>query len=90
MITLCTLATLSTLTSAEPLPLWAGELAPGDQPGTFGPEDHSFPYPDDMHITNVTVPTLTPFLIKDSTAATSAVVVAPGGGYTVNERASNR
>eukprot|EP00658_Telonema_sp_P-2_P020899 TRINITY_DN18295_c0_g1_i1.p1 TRINITY_DN18295_c0_g1~~TRINITY_DN18295_c0_g1_i1.p1 ORF type:complete len:291 (-),score=54.38 TRINITY_DN18295_c0_g1_i1:279-1151(-) len=55
--------------------------APDERQGTIGPESHN-PGPggdaDEMY-TNVTVPTLTPFLVPN---ATSAVIVAPGGGYT--------
>lgn len=65
------------------VPIWPSDPAPGDRPSTFGPEDHSFPFPDDMHITNVTRPVLTPYLLDGKVNATSAVVVAPGGGYSI-------
>ena len=72
-----------------PWPLWThGKEPPGERPGTFGPENASFPFPDDEHLTNVTRPTLTPFLlppltIAEAQRARSVVVVAPGGGYSI-------
>ena len=66
------------------LRLWPG-LAPGDRSGTVGPEveyclTSGVPVPEckDLGFTNVTVPTITPFLVP---GADSAVVVAPGGAY---------
>lgn len=77
------MATISNVAAAmvDPIPIWPTGLAPGDKPDVFGPEDHSFPFLDDEHITNVTLPTLTPFW--STTPADAAVVVAPGGGYSI-------
>jgi acetyl esterase/lipase len=66
--------------------LWPG-LAPGEHPGAIGPEyamcftaDTPVSKCKDLGVGNVTVPTLTPYLVPH---ADSAVVVAPGGGYSV-------
>ena len=66
--------------------LWPG-LAPGEHPGAIGPE-YAMCFTDktpvskckDLGVGNVTVPTITPYLVP---GADSAVVVAPGGGYSV-------
>lgn len=70
--------------ATDVVPLWSKGQVPGERPGTFGPEAPSFPFPDDEHITNVTWPTLTPFLLPaPSSGRRSVVVVAPGGGYHI-------
>ena len=55
--------------------LWPGE-APGEHAGAIGPEGYERP---DI-LTNVTIPTITPYLVAN---ADSAVVIAPGGAYQV-------
>eukprot|EP00908_Phaeocystis_cordata_P008142 Transcript_18810.p1 GENE.Transcript_18810~~Transcript_18810.p1 ORF type:complete len:343 (-),score=59.27 Transcript_18810:526-1554(-) len=78
-------------TTSAPWPLWPKDAVPDERPGFFGPEAPSFPYPDDEHLTNVTWPTLTPYLVENQPllvegqqpALRSAVVVAPGGGYRI-------
>ena len=55
--------------------MWPGD-APGERPNTIGPEGYTRP---DI-LTNVTVPTITPYLVSGSD---SAVVIAPGGAYHV-------
>ena len=78
-------------TTSAPWPLWPKDAVPDERPGFFGPEAPSFPYPDDEHLTNVTWPTLTPYLVEiqpllvegQQPALRSAVVVAPGGGYRI-------
>ena len=72
--------------------LWPGP-APGERPGAVGPE-YAMCFTDrtpvseckDLGVGNVTVPTMTPYLVMH---ADSAVIIAPGGGYnviaTVNE-----
>jgi len=66
--------------------IWDGE-APGEHTGAIGPEFEACLTADvpiskcvDKKISNVSVPTLTPYLVPN---ATSAVVIAPGGGYTM-------
>jgi acetyl esterase/lipase len=70
--------------SSSAMRLWPG-TAPGDRPGTIGEETEwcltgGVPLPKciDVAIGNVTVPTLTPFIVE---GADSALVVAPGGAY---------
>ena len=67
------------------VPLWPG-AAPDERPGAFGPESSKcltagvpLDKCKDIMLTNVTVPTLAPYLVP---GATSAVVIAPGGGYS--------
>ena len=55
--------------------VWPG-TAPGERPGTIGPEGYRSP----GILTNVTTPTLTAYLVR---GAASAVIVAPGGSYSV-------
>jgi acetyl esterase/lipase len=69
---------------ADARPLWPGD-APGDRPGTIGPEGETcltkmVPIKDckDRMVTNVTSPTITPYLVS---GADAAMVIAPGGGY---------
>ncbi len=59
---------------AEEIPLWPGE-APLEN-GLTGPEE-----PTPAGFRNVSVATLTPFLVPESKAPVAAVVVIPGGGY---------
>ena len=66
-----------------PLELWpAGSPPPGENGFVCGPErlvvTHG-EYADSARYYNVTVPTLTPFLVTNGSGA--AVVIAPGGGY---------
>eukprot|EP00750_Incisomonas_marina_P011515 INCI16384.3.p1 GENE.INCI16384.3~~INCI16384.3.p1 ORF type:complete len:270 (-),score=34.18 INCI16384.3:84-893(-) len=68
------------------IPLWPG-VAPGDHPGEFGPQveqcltaNTSVADCKDLSVYNVTVPTLTPFLVPN---ASSGVIVAPGGAYSI-------
>ena len=71
-----------------PLPLWPNENdIPGERPGTIGNETIACNPPDvpihncnDRSVHNVAIPTLLPFLISSSDAA---VIVAPGGGYSM-------
>ena len=72
----------------DAIPLWSTSgPAPGDTPGEIGPEYDTCLAPNvpvskcnDLSIHNVTVPTLTPYLVAN---ATSAVVIAPGGAYSI-------
>eukprot|EP01013_Petalomonas_cantuscygni_P044212 TRINITY_DN8816_c0_g1_i1.p1 TRINITY_DN8816_c0_g1~~TRINITY_DN8816_c0_g1_i1.p1 ORF type:complete len:357 (-),score=36.01 TRINITY_DN8816_c0_g1_i1:281-1351(-) len=65
----------------DEFPLWP-DVAPGEPgPDWPGPEVHKPAGSSDPdHIWNVSVPTLTPFIVKNSTSG-AAVVIAPGGGY---------
>ena len=78
-------AMLAALDSSSVMPLWSHGAVPSEHPGAIGPENHSFPYPDDEHIANVSWPTLTPFLLDPppNGGRRSVVVVAPGGGYSI-------
>lgn len=70
------------------IPLWPAGHVPNETAGFPGPESrkgndgegcgvqHNTPCD---HVYNVSVPTLTPFLVTNGTGA--AVVIAPGGGY---------
>jgi acetyl esterase/lipase len=62
-------------TNSTPIRLWPGD-APGERPNTIGPEA----YTRQDILTNVTVPTITPYLVDGSDAA---MIIAPGGGYKV-------
>ena len=73
------------IVSEAAIPVWPAGLVPGERPGTVGAEFETCLTPNvslskciDLMVRNVTAPTLTPFLVKD---ATSAMIVAPGGGY---------
>mmetsp|Transcript_50985 Transcript_50985/g.161212 ORF Transcript_50985/g.161212 Transcript_50985/m.161212 type:complete len:317 (+) Transcript_50985:1-951(+) len=77
------LATVA-FTDHAPIPLWPG-VPPGERTGATGHETEGCETPGvpvsrcvDRSISNVTVPTLTPYLVA---GATSAVVIAPGGAY---------
>merc|ERR1711871_1693485 len=72
--------------SATSIPLWPITV-PGEHPGAVGDEyrtclTHGVPVSDckDLSVHNVTVPTITPYVVPNSNAA---VVVAPGGGYGI-------
>ena len=74
---------LPTLANGTATPLWPADGVPGERRShPFGPEKHSWPFPDDEHITDVSAPTLTPMIATFNPSAT-AVVVAPGGGYSI-------
>lgn len=64
---------------AGEIALWPEGSIPDERAGAIGPETHLQRDGAD-EIYNVTVPTLTPYLIAEPRGA---VVVAPGGGYTV-------
>jgi acetyl esterase/lipase len=72
--------------SGPPLALWPDERKiPGERPGVIGKESvtcipENAPLQDCKYrmVTNVTVPTMIPFLLPASDAA---MIVAPGGGY---------
>lgn len=74
---------MNTGTTPSPIPLWPS-TAPGERPGTFGPEhvscDDNTPIHNctDRYVRNVTVPTLIPFIVPHSD---SAILICPGGGY---------
>ena len=58
-------------------------VGPNDPPvGTYGPETMITGSDDIERIHNVTVPTITPFLVSNSSSH-SAVIIAPGGGYSI-------
>lgn len=57
--------------------IWPG-TAPGERPGTVGPE--TWRDESGCILTNVTVPTLTPYIVD---GADSAMIIAPGGAYEV-------
>ena len=73
--------------TSPPFPVWpSGSAIPGEHPGAFGNETShcltaGVPIDkcEDLMVTDVTVPTLTPFVVPN---ATSAMIVAPGGGYS--------
>ena len=78
----------SALAAAQPSPvaLWPASFAPGALPGdngfVAGPEalvTTVGPYASSRRYYNVSIPTLTPFLVSNGTGA--CVVVGPGGGY---------
>ena len=91
-------ATARGFAPADPVPLWPGPTAPNETAGAFGPEVRrqdgaqtgcgaARTAPCDL-VTNVTEPTLTPFLVSRNNSGgndggVSAVVVAPGGGYHI-------
>jgi len=58
----------------NPLPLWAER--PPLESGLTGAEE-----PTPAGVKNVSVPTLTPYLVPDAVKPVAAVVVVPGGGY---------
>ena len=68
----------------EEIALWPDDQVPGERAGVIGPEVYSclsggpVSKCQDIATTNVTVPTLTPFLVPGSD---SAMLVAPGGAY---------
>ena len=69
-------------TELSPLNLWPS-IPPGENGFVCGPEalvKSIYPYATDRRYYNVSVPTLTPYLVTNGTGA--AVVVAPGGGYS--------
>ena len=68
------------------MPIWPG-MAPGERSGAIGDEFDTcltkgvnLSQCVDISVHNVTTPTLTPYLVA---GADSAVVVAPGGGYSI-------
>lgn len=81
------LTLLACAAATDPWPLWPKGAVPGEHAGAIGPEAPSFPLPDDEHITNVTWPTLTPYLlpapVEGDSKGRGVVVVAPGGGYSI-------
>mmetsp|Transcript_35740 Transcript_35740/g.83014 ORF Transcript_35740/g.83014 Transcript_35740/m.83014 type:complete len:178 (+) Transcript_35740:710-1243(+) len=75
---------LGLASSEQPFEIWPKHQIPDERPGVFGPET-AVPGPGgdlDLMIHNVTVPTLTPFELN-SASPTPAVIVAPGGGYSI-------
>mgnify|MGYP005847094173 CR=1 FL=1 len=73
------------LLSAEPvtLPLWDGPV-PGEDQQKIGPEKTIVRKNDDLlRLTNVTKPTLTHYPAPADKATGAAVIVAPGGGYSI-------
>jgi acetyl esterase/lipase len=78
--------------SGPPLPLWPDKTKiPGERPGRIGketvicrnsnndkPATTTNKCPTNRRVTNVTIPTLIPFLVPSSD---SVMIVAPGGGY---------
>lgn len=70
--------------SARAFDLFPAGAVPGERANTtyheaFTPGTPGAGGDADMHYTNVSVPTLTPFLVNSN----SAVIVAPGGGYSL-------
>ena len=68
--------------AAEPIPLWPG-IAPGEK-GDIGAETDQPQKPDGVtRLTNVTKPTITIFPAPADKATGTAVIVCPGGGYSI-------
>jgi len=68
--------------AAEPIPLWPG-IAPGEK-GDIGAETDQPQKPDGVtRLTNVTKPTITIFPAPADQATGTAVIVCPGGGYSI-------
>jgi acetyl esterase/lipase len=67
----------------EPIPLWPGQ-APGEK-GDIGEEKDQPGKPDDntIRLTNVTKPTITVFRPPADRNTGAAVVICPGGGYSI-------
>eukprot|EP01065_Artemidia_motanka_P021615 TRINITY_DN2585_c0_g2_i1.p1 TRINITY_DN2585_c0_g2~~TRINITY_DN2585_c0_g2_i1.p1 ORF type:complete len:290 (+),score=74.44 TRINITY_DN2585_c0_g2_i1:94-963(+) len=76
---LCTAIALCTSVGAAPTPqrIWPGG-APGDENNTYPPETDP-----DGKAHDVSVPTLTFFKAPNVSGSASAVVVLPGGGYSI-------
>ena len=77
--------TAATVSGSSAIPLWPAGKVPGEHPGAYGPEtvrcltaNTSVANCKDRGLGNVSIPTITPFLVAD---ADSAVIVSPGGGY---------
>ena len=65
-----------------PIPLWPQKV-PGERTGKIGKENWRCNHKEKSQpciLRNITVPTIYPYLVKDSDAA---VVIAPGGGYNI-------
>jgi acetyl esterase/lipase len=76
---------VATNTTSQQIPLWPAGQVPGEHAGAIGPETMNcltkgvnVSECHDRGIHDVTVPTITPFLVA---GADSAVIVSPGGGY---------
>ena len=83
MLTFLTAASFAAPELTSPWPLFPAGAVPGERPSDpFAPEVHEWPLPGDEHITNVSVPTLTPMLAAHNPTR-AAVVIAPGGGYAL-------
>jgi acetyl esterase/lipase len=69
--------------AGEPIPLWP-DTAPGEK-GDIGDEQAqpARPGDDTIRLANVTRPTLTVFLPPASKNTGAAVVICPGGGYSI-------
>ena len=71
-----------TRAASEPIALWPG-TAPGEK-GDLGAETDQPQKPDGVtRITNVTKPTITLFPAPADKATGTAVIVCPGGGYSI-------
>ena len=82
-VALCGAAAASAQQQLDPTPLWpTGQPIPGEGSYHCGPEaliNTSTAYNWGRRYYNVSIPTLTPFLVSNGTGA--AMVIAPGGGY---------
>lgn len=67
--------------AAEPIRLWTGD-APGAE-GKSGPDKITVTGSGERHVTEVHVPTLTPFLPEKGQGNGAAVLVIPGGGHRI-------
>ncbi|CAE8741629.1 unnamed protein product, partial [Polarella glacialis] len=68
------------LSGAASCTLYPEDAVPGEIAGIIGPESHEVMGNGVDQYTNVSVPTLTPFIVQGSDVA---VVIAPGGGYSI-------
>jgi acetyl esterase/lipase len=82
LLPLLLLLTPCALATSDPIPLWP-DTAPGEK-GDIGAETDQPQKPDGVkRVTNVTKPTLTIFPAPADKATGTAVIVCPGGGYSI-------
>lgn len=68
----------------SPIPIWPEGAIPGDEGLELPPEEAKDKNNDGiLRISNVSIPTITPYLAPEDTNTGAAIVVAPGGGYNI-------